>query len=447
MSIKRTAIWLIMLGAMGFLAGRASAQPAHSGVYYPTPTPNYENASAPFAEDGSDSGHSIIEPFHPVGFEPRFDWFAPAETSSYGRGQKANIGYFASYERLYWSLSAPETALVGSDATIIGYSVDPAFPDGTQVDNRFLGATGAWGNRWEVGYIDTDDYGWLVSVLDHVSQGQYRIVESPTSYFGDPARILNAYQSNGGALLTVPPGGVPVATVDPSYGFGEYRMKNILQLNGVELSRFYRARRLHSGAYFELIYGVRWLQINDTFWVQGDGNGSSANSYTGNDGNGYTVSRNLVDGSQWSLRALNNLVGPQVGVRFFRKRERWVTSVAARFLAAANFQNLHLKANFGTNLNANLAVTSALTRFRGLGLENHLYTTTFAPVGEIRVNVGYNVTRAVTIQAGYTGLVVGDISRASNSINYDSPNLVGIRLNDNQLFFANGINFGVTINR
>ncbi len=82
-----------------------------------------------------------------------------------------------------------------------------------------------------------------------------------------------------------------------------------------------------------------------------------------------------------------------------------------------------------------------------MGVDNHLYTTTFSPVGELRVNVAYNVTRSVAINAGYTGLVVGNISRASNSINYDAVNLVGIHLNDNQIFFANGLNFGVSINR
>ncbi len=200
MLIRRTAIWLLMLGALVLLAERAIAQPAHSGVYYPTPTPNYENASAPMAEDGSDTGHPIIEPFKPLGFEPRFDWFAPAETSSYGRGQKANIGYFFDFERLYWSLAAPQMAYVGSTKLIRSpFQPFAPFADGPGVDNRFIGATGAWGNRWEMGYVDTDDYGWLVSVLDHVSQGQYRVDETPAFFFGDPGGLLQGFLSGGSA--------------------------------------------------------------------------------------------------------------------------------------------------------------------------------------------------------------------------------------------------------
>ncbi len=309
--------------------------------------------------------------------------------------------------------------------------VDQFFPDGPGLDNRFIHASGAWGNRWEVGYVDTDDYGWLVSVLDHISQGQYRIDQTPAFYFGDPNFLLTGGPSS-------------LLQFELPYIFGEFRIKNILQMNGVEISRFYRARRLHSGAYFELIYGARWLQINDTFWVTGDGNGTGREAVDIG-GASYTFSTNILDASQFSMRALNNLVGPQIGVRFFRERGRWVTSVATRFLAAANFQNLHLKANFGTDTQQNAG--SLPTNFRGLGVDNHVYTTTFSPVGELRVDVAYNVTRSVAVQAGYTGLVVGNISRASNSLNYNAVNLIGISLNDHQIFFANGLNFGITINR
>ena len=430
MLIRRTAIWLLTLGALVSMAGRAVAQPAHSGVPYATPTPSYENGSAPFAEDGSGTGHGIIEPFHPVGFEPEFDWFAPAQTSSYGRGQKANIGFFFSFERLYWSLAAPEMAYVGSEGPFPPSVFGSPFPNGPGIDNRFLGASAAWGNRWELGYIDTDDYGWLVSVLDHISQGQYRVDQTPAFFFGDP----------GGALTGSIDGLFPLGELP--YVFDEFRMKNLLQMNGVEISRFYRARRLHNGAYFELLYGVRWLQINDTFWVIGDGNGTNREGIFDE-----TFSSNMLDASQWSMRALNNLVGPQIGVRFFHERQRWVTSLSARFLAAANFQNLHLKANFGSNIGANLSGTTIFTNFRGLGVDTHMYTTTFSPVGELRVDVAYNVTKSVGLKVGYTGMVVGNISRASNSINYDALNLVGINLNDNQIFFANGLTFGVEINR
>ena len=45
-------------------------------------------------------------------------------------------------------------------------------------------------------------------------------------------------------------------------------------------------------------------------------------------------------------------------------------------------------------------------------------------------------------------MVVGGIARASNTIDYDSVNLIGILDgNNHQVFFVNGLNFGVEINR
>ena len=52
------------------------------------------------------------------------------------------------------------------------------------------------GNRWEFGYMDTDDYGWLVSILDHVSSGQNISVPGGTVLFNDPTGFLQGYQTS-----------------------------------------------------------------------------------------------------------------------------------------------------------------------------------------------------------------------------------------------------------
>ncbi len=455
MGIKRTAIWLFAWSALVLMASRVVAQPAHSNLNYQVPHPTYENGPAPFS-NGNPGPRGALSPFHPVGFEPQFDWFAPAETSGYGRGPRPHIGYFFSYERLYWSLSAPQRAPIGSET---GPVLNPFglgtlfFPNGATVDNRWIAANGAWGNRYELGYIDTDDYGWLVSVLDHVSQGNYRIDNNPAILLGDPNGILS------GLVPFVITGSNPPQSVFLNVGtlpfiFEEIRMNNHLRLNGVELSRFYRARKLHSGAYFELLYGVRWFQINDAITVEADGNALGAETVTIDPGIGFdpatfTFPLNILNASIWSNRALNNLVGPQIGVRFFRQRGRWVTSLEARFLAAANFQNIHMKTNLGDQTRLSQIVNANIfTSFRGLGSETLRYFTTFAPMGELRVNVAWQATRNVGLKVGYTGMVMGGISRASNTIDYDSVNLIGITDgNHNQIFFVNGLNFGVEINR
>ena len=122
-------------------------------------------------------------------------------------------------------------------------------------------------------------------------------------------------------------------------------------------------------------------------------------------------------------------------------------------MAAANFQNVHFKSSLGNQLlsnpNFNLGLLgSDLRLFHGFGSETHAYATTFSPVGEIRVQTSCNVTSNVALKVGYTGLVMGNITRASNRLDYSQANLISILPTGiHQTFFANGINFGVEVNR
>ncbi len=221
-------------------------------------------------------------------------------------------------------------------------------------------------------------------------------------------------------------------------------------LNGVELTRMYRAPRLHNGGFFEILYGARWFQIDDAFRVTGFGRGAGTFAITIL-GTTNTWPLNILDGSQWTTRSINNLVGPEIGLRWFRQRGRWITSAEGRFIAAANFQNTQQVTQLGTDtLQNRSAIESAGADldFIGLGTKTHQYNAVFSPMGELRVNSSYTVTSKVSVKVGYTGIVVGGVSRAVNRVDYNSPNLVGITpANNREIFFINGLNFGVEVNR
>ena len=159
-------------------------------------------------------------------------------------------------------------------------------------DTGFILANGAWGNRWEFGYIDTDNYGWLTSILDHISQGQYHRFFGAQVLFDDPGNLL------AGLIPVVDPltGQASIQVKDEIPNFTNMVAKNLAIVNGVEVTRFYRAPRLHNGGFFELLYGVRWFQLDDAFSVYAAGN--------------------LLDVTFWGTRAQNNLVGPQIGGRW-----------------------------------------------------------------------------------------------------------------------------------
>jgi hypothetical protein len=463
MLIKRTAIWLLAWGALVWLTGQALAQaPANSNLDYQTPTPSYENGSAPFSKASPESGSFL--PFNPVNFEPSLDMFAPAETSGYGNGPRPHVGYFASYERLYWSFAKPSFSIIGSE-TAIGpntrgtsfsipiFSPNPPvsfvpsifFPAMNSADTGFLQANGAWGNRFELGYMDTNNYGWMASVLDHVSQGQYHRVNNAEVEFNDPNGLLTGFIPNPG-FPGIIGGNIPIGKMQTQ--FNQLNMKNVTRLNGVELMRMYRPGRLHKGGYLDLLYGVRYLQMEDTFTV----NGTNTITTTTTTGAGTGLINPLSD-SFWGTRIQNNLIGPEIGARWARQQGHWVTSIETRFMAAANFQNAHQKTNLGTNTATNVANQVGTTvplpiTFTGIGTDTHLFHTAFAPVGELRLQTTYQVTNNVGFKVGYTGLVMGGISRASNRIDYTGPNLISIKDGGfNQIFFSNGVNVGVEVNR
>jgi hypothetical protein len=150
------------------------------------------------------------------------------------------------------------------------------------------------------------------------------------------------------------------------------------------------------------------------------------------------------------------MVGPQIGLRWFKQRGRWTTSLEGRFMAAANFQAVQQITNLGTNLLPNYVQNPPQVApnqftpifFQGLGSHSSQFTTTFSPVGELRVNTAFQITRAVALKVGYTGIIAGNVTRASNRISYSGPNLISIQDNGaHQLFYSNGVNFGIEINR
>src|SRR5262245_21700218 len=98
MLIKRTAARLLATAILAMLGSVASAQvPSHSNLNYDTPSPSWENGGAKHNNAVPGPEHDFW-PAHPMNIEPEFDWFAPAETSGYGRGIRPKIGWFGSME-------------------------------------------------------------------------------------------------------------------------------------------------------------------------------------------------------------------------------------------------------------------------------------------------------------------------------------------------------------
>ncbi len=324
----------------------------------------------PMAPTGQNLAQTV-SPFHPVDFEQPVQPFAPADISYYGNGPPQRTGFFFSYEKLYWYMQAPKVAQIGSPDAVGYYTELPNNNPNNQevletngMDTGWMNADAAWGNRYEIGYMENSDYGWLVGVIDHVKQTQRCHMNNVTMLFDDPRGFLGPdYQDNNGDGIdddldgdriygrhgidtSVPPDGIPdtITVVLPGGTFipideddrqpyiprfDELEIKNTTTLNGVELMQMYRAPRMKNGGTFELLYGVRYVHLQDQFAWFGIG---------GVLGDSFSVTN-----------ADNNILGPQIGFRAANSWGRWNCAIEARFLAGFNAQSMNQRSLIASN--------------------------------------------------------------------------------------------------
>ena len=170
--------------------------------------------------------------------------------------------------------------------------------------------------------------------------------------------------------------------------FDEVTVRNRVELDGIELMLTHEMKmghRLEQGRrdHLQFRYGVNFLRLRDEFTFQGLGSIL-----------GRTTANHEVD---------NQIVGPQVGLRWTRDRGKWDFTLDGRVTFGYNIADLTQNDIFGEEL-----IPGALNR-PALGRT----TTTvdsrrfdgFSPLGELRAEFRYKITKALAIKAGYTGQV------------------------------------------
>jgi len=391
--------------------------------------------------------------------------FEAADLSEYGNGPQPNEGFFFDYDRVVWAFNSPKTVEIGDPDSegVILVGTAPIF-NTNDISTDFMETEWVWGNRYELGYVN-DQQGWLVS-LAHVHEYHQNFV--PAGFvniaFFDPFNSLLGFVDNDGDGVVddinqngifgnnnpfnfdqgTPNPNPPPPFVPPQDGILDTRLptdfgdqivspiffansivRNKSSLSTIELMHINRLDRFHYGGNFEWLFGVRFINFTDAFNFRG-----------------INLAANRVfNQAEIDMRINNYLVGPQLGMRWNRQTGPWKVGVEARFLAAANFQQARLQGAFQKFPNNNV--------FAGNPQEFNSAVTTeeFSPVGEFRFDTSYQVTKAISLQIGYTALAMGSISRAARRIDYILP-APQIKEDDNQEFaFINGFNFGVEINR
>ncbi len=461
MHLKSLASLAVLLG----LACEAAAQP-----YRPFETGVEEESGAPFE-----------------GFE--YD--------DYNGGPPPRQGWFFNYERVVMWINAPKQATIGQNTTVDVAAGDGFRTETSTLNTGFLDAKQAWGNRYEFGYVEGDD-GWLCSILDGQPQDQLtdrtsfqsemRLRENIDVVFSDPPYgtplgahgwldgFVNFSRAPGSSVggVIIGPGvdedlnhnglfgryfdgngdgiidsTLPIDNLDANaYDYGDLarlpvlfetlRVRNKSYMDSVELMRTHYVSPLHNGGRVQLMYGVKYFKFRDRFNVFATG-GILADSY-------------------WNQLADNNVVGPEIGLRYQQTKGRWQFAGEARGLLGVNFMTLEQQGRLGSFLgpvarvpdvdgNTTNRATNTPAFMDPTGFSHSAHSSMLAPGAELRFVLSYNVTADVALRAGYTGMYNYGITRASNTIDYVMPTMGLTTDNVRQSLWVNMFTFGFEWNR
>ncbi|HZZ70699.1 MAG TPA: BBP7 family outer membrane beta-barrel protein [Pirellulales bacterium] len=351
-----------------------------------------------------------LQPLGPIGEDVDGQPFAPAELSTYGNGPSLNYGVFFQYDALFWNFSRPRITQVGfpgvGTATAGGLALSNS--DTNTNDTSFINPNFRNGNRYELGYIQDNGWGWELSYAETSPAWSNATYQNPTILFADP-----------GAIVLNAPGIL-------AYTFGEgVNFSNSDKLTSIELMRTVRSDPDDFGSYGEFMFGARYFELDDIFRI------SDQIQFDNTFGDGFDV----------STQVKNQLVGPQVGFKWKNVREKWTFGVEARGMIAANLED--------TRQSVRVVLTDPLLGVKILdnSLQNGRHDTELAELGELRVESSYELTKAVKVHIEYTAMGVNGISRASERVIYALPNMGINGSNRNEAMFINGVSFGVEINR
>jgi hypothetical protein len=147
----------------------------------------------------------------------------------------------------------------------------------------------------------------------------------------------------------------------------------------------------------------------------------------------------------WETYTSNNMVGPEFSLQFESQQGRWLFSSEFKFTAGFNWQNnIYRGSNFPNSLGADylratftpsttqtaggttpptqLNAPPLFLQIYGVGQNNATNSAehrfVFTPIGEWRFGTQFRVSEAIRLHAGYTGMWLGSIARASTNTGY-----------------------------
>jgi hypothetical protein len=349
--------------------------------------------------------------------------FEETDARPYGNWAAPKEGFFFTFDGIFWHITRPDKTTIGvpnlPHFVFIGPTANDVVQEISTLDTGEFRAKWKQGDRISAGYI-SGSHGLMVDTFELNRQTEHLAADNVPVVFVDPGR-----GPNGRGLLQVPVGNIFLET---PVIFDRIDSTNRVETKGFEVLYMYRPHELHKGGELEFLLGGRYLYFDDEFNV-------------------FAFGGNLAD-CNWDTDAKNYVFGPEIGVRWSHEIGRFSLSADGRFTAGMNAQNVRQRGQMGTTLFApNTA--PAPTFFNATGFENTAHFYEFAPVVELRAEGHVQVTKIISLKAGYNMIFMGGIARGSDMVNYVVPSLGITTANDanKQYVLMHGLTLGIEINR
>ena len=273
-------------------------------------------------------------------------------------------------------------------------------------------------------------------VISSGDDGEQIITEVAVTSGGDGGLVIDDLDGDalGGFFVILDPNGNVIGQgidFDDFHTFNirfdEFFVRNITKTDGIELMQSWdlnnRHRMVkHQNSLVSIGCGVRYLRLEDAFYWEGRGD---------------MLGRTYADTS-----VRNSIVGPQIQATYSRQKAKWNFMVDGRFTFGYNIQDIDQIGAIGESLVPGGANSPANAQPHAVSYG--MRKNDFAPLGELRAEMSYRVTRSVAFRLGYTATIIDNITRASQTVRWYLPDL-GIRDDGQQEIFINGANFGFDV--
>ena len=386
---------------------------------------------------------------------PRQETFNSGGLWQYNANDDTSIKRFVTTEYLYGSGLKPGNHYIGApgNQSLYWFLGQPGGPFQTQTTNLF-GNVFHNGFKSSAGFEKADGSGLTVSGFILFQNSVDNDLVSPHAIPGQPGTLLPMW----GIVVDNPNGSGTILPFDTRF-FQKFQQ----QIMGADAD-FYLAPFFERESFkLKMLFGAKYLQIHEDYYVQGDNSGLGYEVMPGTNGitpplvyQGINPYSTVIQSSTTS-----NLFGPQIGVRYDLGGDKFKIWGQSKVAVAADVEKMIVSgsnvaaymAPLQTQVNPNVVPGPAFGGTPPPSTRNVTNNTHIAPIFDTSINIDFPgfayipwvnkwaVFKDAYMRVGFNYVYVGDVARPANIINY---NILTPTVNPAHTWFEySSVNFAV----